>query len=189
MSIIFFMILRKWVGALTAGLAIAGFLVSVWPIKTEIINIPISTGPLTDAVIEISVPVLMRAPDPAQVSLSVDFGQTRPDPGLELFSHFEIGGLSVFPSGEFRALVNSTDQFDFQWILKPREASTFTGTIWLFAGPDRQMILAREVTLRVVKIFGLDASTIRLITISAFLLGLVLFCLKTPPRVKKTKIF
>lgn len=183
------MIPRKWVGVLLGGLAMAGLLVTVWPIEREKINIPISTGSLTDAMIEINVPVLMRAADPAKVSLSVEFGQTRPDPGLELFSHFEIGGLSVFPSGEFRALVKSTDQFDFQWILKPREASSFTGTIWLFAGPDRQMILAREVTLRAVKIFGLNASTIRLITIFAFLLGLVLFCLKTPPRVKKTKIF
>lgn len=164
---------RLWIGIVLIGLAVAGILVSSLPIGAQKAIIPISIDPEMSGTIELTSPLKMRVNDSSSVRMVIEITNAVPDTDMELVSHFEIGGVGVMPLGELHTMVNPLVPTVFEWTLTPKEERVYKGTLWLFIGQNRQLILAREVTIAAVKVFGFAPIVIRIASIIDLLLGVV----------------
>jgi hypothetical protein len=164
---------RLWIGIVLIGLAVAGILVSSLPTGAQKVIIPISIDPEMSGMIELTVPVKTRVGDSSSVRMVIEITDGASDSALEMVSHFEIGGVGVMPMGEIRTMVGPLVPTVFVWMLAPKEERVYKGTLWLFIGQNRQLILAREVTLAADKVFGFAPIVIRIASIIGLLLGVV----------------
>ncbi len=165
---------RKWIGIVFIGLAVIGLLISSWPTGIQKVTIPISFDPELSGTIELSVPAQVRVGDSSSVRMAVEITNGVPDTDMELVSHFEIGGVGVTPLGELRTLVNPLVPTIFEWSLIPKEQSVYKGTLWLFTGQNRQLVLAREVNLKAVGVLGLTPIVFRIVSILLMLLAVII---------------
>lgn len=159
-------------------LSLIVLLITTIQIPTKKTIIPFDLGLGRKGSLTIAIPPRLRAGDPANVSILVS---STPDDvdgaypkSLDLFSHFEIGGIEVEPKGEIHATVHPDGTLLFNWRLRTTQNATFTGNLWLFldqGDEDPMLVYAREVSLESHRFLDLTYDLVRVAGVFGLLIG------------------
>lgn len=122
---------------------------------------------------------------------------------LNVESRLDIVGMDVLPQGVVSTALIKGKNLVFAWSLSPRQAGSFSGTVWLYLNLipkngdpiQKELLLAKPINIKGVTVFGLPATTARwagfIGTGASFILGLPFienFILWLFRRLKKTSI-
>jgi len=97
-------------------------------------------------------------------------------------TRFDLPGMDIRPSDLISAPISQGQTPVFNWTLRPHEAETYKGTIWLYlrtvdkvTGEERrETVSAQSVEIESVKLLGLPTNPARLIGIVGTVIGLAL---------------
>ena len=92
-------------------------------------------------------PWFMRAGDAADMALQVIL-----PPGSDnqvITTRFDVADL-LGTGGELGEVAQSGGRAHFNWSLQPDQAGSFQGRLWIYAGPNRELLNAREIAFLVI---------------------------------------
>ena len=97
-------------------------------------------------------------------------------------ARFDLPGIRVQPSESISAPVSQGQTAVFYWTLRPGEADSYRGTVWLYlrlvdklTGEEtRETVSAQIVEIESVKLLGFDLYRVRIIGLTGFVIGLFL---------------
>lgn len=179
----------------TAGLLLVFFSVIVlgiskWPASVQTEEIPFSVSGDMAGMLIVSQPVQSRVGEKAELSLSVEINQNEnTTQELVFMSELELNNIEVAPKGEGKVRIDPSKPLKLRWNILPGNSGSFSGTLWLFyetKNGEKQLILARPITLEARTILGFSIQSVWMICIFCFIVSLFLFFLPVD-KIKKLR--